>query len=238
MRVQMQDHLDHRRAIAPKFGQRGCDRFEPFAPAFPTMACHENARSTALPQPGRRQSGLDLKDRVDARIAGDVYLSGDLLRRFAAAVWVGAKRRSLPASMAARYSSSGQGSSGSCVRSPASTCATGMAAVKACQRRTEGARRISLDDEEVRRVAQQRQQRGGHVADMRLRVGPARPAKLHLKECCEAEICEIQVRVLARDDEHGGKATRCERMRDGRQLDRFRPGADHQPYIGTVQPSP
>jgi hypothetical protein len=27
-------------------------------------------------------------------------------------------------------------------------------------------------------------------------------------------------------------------MRDGRQFDRFRPGADHQPYVGKVQPSP
>jgi hypothetical protein len=27
-------------------------------------------------------------------------------------------------------------------------------------------------------------------------------------------------------------------MRDGRQFDCFRPGADHQPYIGKSQPSP
>ncbi len=49
-------------------------------------------------------------------------------RRLAAAVGVGANKRSALASMAIRYSSSGQGSRGSWVRRPASTCATGIAA--------------------------------------------------------------------------------------------------------------
>jgi hypothetical protein len=44
--------------------------------------------------------------------------------------------------------------------------------------------------------------------------------------------------MLAREDQRRNKGARGKRMRDGRQLDCFRPGADHQPYIGKVQPSP
>ena len=43
--------------------------------------------------------------------------------------------------------------------------------------------------------------------------------------------------MLAGENQRG-KATRFERMGEGRQFNRFRPGADHQPYVGKVQPSP
>jgi hypothetical protein len=53
----------------------------------------------------------------------------------------------------------------------------------------------------------------------------------------KAIFARIERGMLAGDDEAGGQPALLERVRDGRQLDGFGPGADHQPDIET-QPSP
>jgi hypothetical protein len=73
---------------------------------------------------------------------------------------------------------------------------------------------------------------------MCVRIVPARAAQVNMEKIGKPEIGKIQIRMLARDDQHGRNAARRQRMRDGRQFDCFRPGADHQPYIGKSQPSP
>jgi|KBSSwiStaDraftv2_1062776.scaffolds.fasta_scaffold500595_3 hypothetical protein len=54
----------------------------------------------------------------------------------------------------------------------------------------------------------------------------------------EAEIARVQPWVLARQDERRLQPALGERVRDGRHLDRFRPGADDQPDVGETQYSP
>jgi len=54
----------------------------------------------------------------------------------------------------------------------------------------------------------------------------------------QAEIARVQPWVLARQDERRLQPALGERVRDGRHLDRFRPGADDQPDVGETQYSP
>jgi hypothetical protein len=49
---------------------------------------------------------------------------------------------------------------------------------------------------------------------------------------------EVKSRVLAREREQRLQTARSERVGDGSQFDRFGPGADHQPDVVGVQPSP
>jgi hypothetical protein len=48
----------------------------------------------------------------------------------------------------------------------------------------------------------------------------------------------IEVGVLARQNEAGGETALKEGGGDGGQLDGFRPGADDQPNVRVIQPSP
>jgi hypothetical protein len=54
-------------------------------------------------------------------------------------------------------------------------------------------------------------------------------------EVAETEAAGIQTRVLSRKHKRRHQPALGERVRDGRQLDRFRPGADDQPDIGGMQ---
>ena len=122
-RVWVQNQINGR--IARNLDERRGNGFQPFAPALPAVAGYKYSRPSALTGRKRRQLGLDRQDGVDARVAGDVDLSGDLLCTQVIGGDRGrSERRSARASMAIRYSSSGQGSRRSCVRRPASTCAT------------------------------------------------------------------------------------------------------------------
>jgi hypothetical protein len=52
-----------------------------------------------------------------------------------------------------------------------------------------------------------------------------------------AEIFEIECRMLSGQHERRHKPAHRKRVRDRCQIDRFGPGADHQPDAG-IQPSP
>ena len=58
------------------------------------------------------------------------------------------------------------------------------------------------------------------------------------REAAEAEIVRVKRGVLTREEDRGRKASGGEGIGDGCQLDCFRPGANHQPYVGDTQPSP
>ena len=90
-------------------------------------------RAAAVAQRRRRQARSASRATHRYRVLPVTWISPGTCsaRRFAAASSVGANSRSASASIAVRYSSSGQGSSGSWVRRPASTWATGTPAVKA-----------------------------------------------------------------------------------------------------------
>ena len=106
------------------------------------------------------------------------------------------------------------------------------------ERCAERARRIPLDDEQIRWLAQQRREGSGYLANVRVRISPARTAKVQAGERGQPEIFRIEVWMLAGENQRGDDAARFHRMGEGRQFDRFGPGADHQPYVGKVQPSP
>jgi hypothetical protein len=53
----------------------------------------------------------------------------------------------------------------------------------------------------------------------------------------QIEFIRIEPAMLAGENERGAEPTRGERLRDGRQLDRFRSGSNDQPYVRS-QPSP
>ena len=52
------------------------------------------------------------------------------------------------------------------------------------------------------------------------------------------ERAHVEARVLAGDDKPRHDAPRQQRIGNGVHLDRFGPGADHQPNVGETQPSP
>ena len=73
---------------------------------------------------------------------------------------------------------------------------------------------------------------------MPVRVLFARTAEEDRRIGFEPEFGGIECGVLAREDEARRQAALRERARNRLQLDRFRPGADDQPYIGETQSSP
>jgi hypothetical protein len=58
------------------------------------------------------------------------------------------------------------------------------------------------------------------------------------REAFEPMVLRIEPGVLPGQDERRRQPALGERGRDGRQLDRFRPGPDDQPDVGGIQSSP
>jgi len=71
---------------------------------------------------------------------------------------------------------------------------------------------------------------------MRMRVFLARAAQPDARIVAEAEFFGVELAMLPGKDQRRLERTRDERMRQRSQLDRFRPGPDDQPYVGS-QPS-
>jgi hypothetical protein len=57
-------------------------------------------------------------------------------------------------------------------------------------------------------------------------------------ESPKTELWRVEARMLARQDECRDDAALGERASDGRELDCFGPGADHQPDVNAIQLSP
>jgi hypothetical protein len=54
----------------------------------------------------------------------------------------------------------------------------------------------------------------------------------------QAMVPWIERSMLPGEDERGHQPALGERVSDGGEFDRFRPGADDQPYVRGLQPSP
>jgi hypothetical protein len=54
----------------------------------------------------------------------------------------------------------------------------------------------------------------------------------------ETELSRVEARMLSGEDQRRPEAALRKRARDGRQLDRFGPGADDQANVRETQPSP
>ena len=153
--------------------------------------------------------GLAASTASIAGVAGDMDFAGHAARRAGSPrrVAVGANSRSASASIAVRYSSSGQGSGGSWVRSPASTCATGTPAVNAGERGAQRARRVALHDQQVRRRRADAAASAA-VTARTWRCGSCSPGQSSCshRKVAEPEIAGIEAGMLAGENERRRQA--------------------------------
>jgi hypothetical protein len=106
------------------------------------------------------------------------------------------------------------------------------------QRRAHRARRVALNHKEVGRSRETRQESGRHGLDMPVRILLAGTFQRLRQIAAEPEVSGIEDRVLARKDQPRRQPALGESMGERRQLDGFRSGADDQPDIYSIQPSP
>jgi hypothetical protein len=102
---------------------------------------------------------------------------------------------------------------------------------------TESARRVSLDDEQIGRLAKLGQDCGRDASDVRMRVFRTGAAEPRRRKGAHVEIRGIKL-VLPGQDERRSHASRRQRPGDRCKLDRFGSGADDQPNVRGMQPSP
>jgi hypothetical protein len=114
----------------------------------------------------------------------------------------------------------------------------GNAGAEARKRGAKRARRIALDHQQVGRVCKQRRKRRGHRLDVAVRVLLAGAAERDAGKAAEPELGGIEQRMLSGEDQDRREASRGQRAGYRRELDGFRPGADDQPNVSAVQPSP
>jgi hypothetical protein len=105
-------------------------------------------------------------------------------------------------------------------------------------RAAERARRIALDDQQVGRPREQRSKRGFDFADVRVGILLAGAAEMERGIVRQAVVSRLERSMLPGEDERGRQPALGERAGDGGEFDRFRPGADDQPYVRGLQPSP
>ena len=102
----------------------------------------------------------------------------------------------------------------------------------------ERARRVSLDDQQVRGVAQLGQHRRGDALDVQVRVLRAWAIQPGRRIGPETMVRGVEVDVLAGEDQARPNVARRKRSGDGSKLNRFGAGADDEPDIRGVQTSP
>jgi hypothetical protein len=114
----------------------------------------------------------------------------------------------------------------------------GHAGSEACKRRAESARGVALHDEKRRRRSKSGQQRRGDCPDVTVGVFLTAAAELVGGILAETEVGQVEPRMLSGDDQRRRQVAVGECVSNRCELDGFRPGADHQPQIYAVQPSP
>src|SRR6185436_19965865 len=105
-------------------------------------------------------------------------------------------------------------------------------------RAAERARRIALDDQQVGWPREQRSKRRFDFADVRVGILFAGTVELERGINVQAMVAWIERSMLPGEDERGRQPAFGECSCDGGEFDCFRPGADDQPYVRGLQPSP
>ena len=239
MRVGRHDDLEPGARVGGELEHRGGDAIDAFAPAFAAMAGHED-RGT-WPVSGRRRGKLvdHRQQRIDAGVAGDMDSPRNALAGEVEGGKVGRReqqrgdrvdlgpillfrpRQGAVAGAQARFDMSD--------RDARRRCGAGSA---------DRARRIALDDQQVRRIAGQRAERRLDRARVGVRILVAGTAEMHRRIAAQAVLGRVERLMLAGEDEPRLEAALGERVRDRGEFDGFRPGADDQPYVRGLQPSP
>ena len=108
---------------------------------------------------------------------------------------------------------------------------------EAGKRCSERGRGISLHDEQVWTLGQERQQCGRDRADVAVRILLAGAVEALRGEAGQPEICRLE-RMLSGEDQLWQYPTLSQGVGKRREFDCFRPGADDEPDIYAVQSSP
>ena len=111
-------------------------------------------------------------------------------------------------------------------------------AEKARQRRTKRARCVALHDKQVGLRPYPPKQFGGDLLHMSVRILVARAIKAHCSVVLDPEFRWVERGVLIGEHQNRLQPAIAERMSHWCQFDRFRSGADDQPYVGETQSPP
>ena len=106
------------------------------------------------------------------------------------------------------------------------------------QCRAQCARRVALNDQQVRRIAEKREQGLSDLANVRVRILLAGAAQTHDVEIAERELARVEVRMLAGQHKGWPAASRDQASCNRGHFDCFRSGANDQPDIERTQYSP
>ena len=215
----------------------GGDGAQPFTPALAAVGGDEEPRGALAPlRPWK--PGFDREQCVDRSVAGDVDLARGVLRAKVRRGQRGWREQQVgPRVDCGPIFLLGPGQERVMGPEPRLDMGDRHLGGEGGERRAKRARRIALDDQEVGRRAKPLEKRGGDGADVAVRVLLARATEPLGRKAGETKLVRVKA-MLPGDDERGRKPALGERVRDGRQFDRFGPGADHQPDVGGIQPSP
>jgi hypothetical protein len=201
MGIRVKHHIDRSRFVAGEFDERRRDGLQPFVPAFPTVAGHQQPWTGRGLNRSRRQGRFDREQRIDACIASNMNLSEDLL---------GTKVRGCPVSWSEEQIGPGvdrcpiflfRPRQQQIVRpEPGLDMRNRNGRNESGKRRAERARRIALDHEKVRRVAEQGQHRSGHRTDVRVGIGLPWTTEMHATEIRQSKVLRIEVGMLTGDE--------------------------------------
>ena len=110
---------------------------------------------------------------------------------------------------------------------------------RACGKRSaKRARSVTLNDHQLGAVSKRRQQRRRHRSDMFMGVFAARAAEAHRAKAAKTKRACLEPRMLPSQAQCRRQSSRGERLGEGCQFDRFRPGTDDQPDVPETQSSP
>ena len=224
----VEHHGDRHLATARNLTETAGDGVKALAPALPPMAGDEQPIRVSASLAGLRKQRNALQQRVDAAVARDHDLPACALPTEVRCVELSRREQQVG------FGVNGDSKIllGPWVRPVvAAEPRLDMRHRHACHGRsqssTKGARRIALNDDELRSV-DCRTDASGHLSHMPVRVRLPRAAKLRRRKACEVKHCGFEVRMLAReDDPREGPAIR-ERSCYRRKLDGFRTRTDDE----------
>jgi hypothetical protein len=108
---------------------------------------------------------------------------------------------------------------------------------KAGARRSKSARCVALNDDKVGPAGEQRCHLRRNRVNVRARIRLPRTFKRKALVAVQTMRAQVQL-VLARENQARKISVLGQRMCKRREFDGFRSGADDQPYVGRMQPSP
>ncbi len=237
--VRRYDDVEPSDAARCELTHRGGDRGDASAPTLSAMAGNQQPRQGSLVnRPGWKLCDHRMK-RIDAGIASDVNSSRHSFAREIEGREIGRGKQQIGLGIDLDAIFLLRPREGAIARSEArfhmSERDLGSSRGSRAAKR---ARRISLHDQQIGSIVEYRLERAGDLRGMRMRILLAGASEMDRVIVAKTMIPEVEPRMLARDNQRRAERTRCQRMSDRGEFDSFWPGADDQPDVGRMQPSP